>query len=79
MCRHEIVGVVTKVGNEVTKFKEGDYVGVGCLVNSCMGCESCGRGLENYCPKLVWTYASKDNDGTITQGGYSNIMVVNEQ
>jgi uncharacterized zinc-type alcohol dehydrogenase-like protein len=78
-CRHEIIGKVTKIGSEVSKFEVGDIVGVGCLVNSCRSCESCGKGEENYCPKQVQTYAAEDVDGTLTQGGYSNIMVVNEQ
>lgn len=78
MCSHEIVGIATKVGSEVTKFKVGDRVGVGCLVNSCKECENCGKGLENYCPKLVWTYADKDFDGP-TYGGYANNMVVREE
>lgn len=77
---HEIVGIVTRVGNSVTKFKPGDRVGVGCMVNSCGKCEACKRGLENNCFKeTVWTYSSKDPiDGTDTKGGYSTIMVAPE-
>jgi D-arabinose 1-dehydrogenase-like Zn-dependent alcohol dehydrogenase len=75
---HEIIGIVTKVGSEVTKFKPGDRVGVGCLVDSCMDCDACHKGLENYCPKMVWSYNSKGFDGHPTQGGYSNVMVVKE-
>ncbi|OWM66186.1 hypothetical protein CDL15_Pgr013403 [Punica granatum] len=77
-CRHEIVGVVTEVGPEVTRFKVGDKVGVGCLVGSCHSCESCVNDLENYCPEWILTYNSKYTDGTITYGGYSDIMVADQ-
>lgn len=76
--RHEISGVVTEVGSKVTKFKPGDKVGVGCLVNSCRSCDQCTNDLEPYCPKMVMTFQSVDRDGSITKGGYSNEMVVNE-
>ncbi|XP_019185345.1 PREDICTED: 8-hydroxygeraniol dehydrogenase-like isoform X3 [Ipomoea nil] len=72
---HEIVGVVTEIGSKVEKFKVGDKVGVGCLVGSCRKCESCENDLENYCPQLVLTYNAA---GTITYGGYSDIMVADE-
>ncbi|KAL2503927.1 Cinnamyl alcohol dehydrogenase 7 [Abeliophyllum distichum] len=75
---HEIVGVVTEVGNKVVKFNVGDKVGVGCLVGSCRECDSCTKNLENYCTKQVLTYGAEDIDGTTTYGGYSDIMVVNE-
>ncbi|KAL3527480.1 hypothetical protein ACH5RR_012136 [Cinchona calisaya] len=75
---HEIVGEVTEVGSKVTKVKVGDKVGVGCLVGSCRTCENCTADLENYCPKMVLTYATPNFDGTITYGGYSNEMVCNE-
>jgi len=77
---HEIAGVVVQVGKNVTKFKVGDYAGVGCLVNSCHKCEYCLNNEEQYCPKRVTTYASKDiyHDNEITQGGYSNNIVVSE-
>ncbi len=77
---HEIVGIVTRIGNDVTKFKVGDRVGVGCMVNSCGNCEACKRGFENSCfNETVWTYGSKDPvDGTNTKGGYSTVMVVPE-
>ncbi|XP_068656085.1 8-hydroxygeraniol dehydrogenase-like [Aristolochia californica] len=75
---HEIVGEVTEVGRNVTKFTVGDKVGVGCLVGSCRSCDSCKQDAENYCPKPIFTYNSPDTDGTRTQGGYSNIIVVNE-
>ena len=78
MCRHEIAGIVTEVGKNVQKFKIGDKVGVGCIVGSCRSCQSCKQDLENYCPNLIFTYNSIDNDGTVTYGGYSNMLVVNE-
>ncbi|KAM7519786.1 hypothetical protein LguiB_018748 [Lonicera macranthoides] len=76
---HEIVGQVTEVGSKVTKFKVGDKVGVGCLVGSCGSCPSCSDNLENYCSKMVLTYATPYYDGTITYGGYSNEMVASER
>src|SRR5271168_1196039 len=76
---HEIAGVVTAVGPEVTKHKVGDRVGVGCMVNSCGECSSCLAGLEQYCKRgAVGTYNATDRDGTITQGGYSQAIVVDE-
>ncbi|KAL3739640.1 hypothetical protein ACJRO7_020973 [Eucalyptus globulus] len=75
---HEIVGVVTEVGAKVTKFKVGDKVGVGCMVGSCRSCANCKDNLENYCPKMILTYGTKYYDGTITHGGYSDIMVLDE-
>ncbi len=77
---HEIVGFVTRVGSKVTKFKPGDKVGVGCMVNSCGECDACKQGYENSCYKeTVWTYSSKDPvDGSDTKGGYSTIMVAPE-
>ncbi|MCV7434655.1 NAD(P)-dependent alcohol dehydrogenase [Mycolicibacterium bacteremicum] len=78
---HEIAGVVTEVGSEVTKYKAGDHVGVGCMVNSCQNCENCAAGLEQYCTGtgMIGTYGATDRDGTITQGGYSQAIVVNEK
>lgn len=76
---HEIAGVVAEVGAEVTKFAVGDRVGVGCMVNSCGECEQCRKGLEQYClAGNIQTYAGVDRDGTITQGGYSQQVVVTE-
>ncbi|SDH71351.1 NAD(P)-dependent alcohol dehydrogenase [Agrococcus jejuensis] len=76
---HEIVGVVAEVGSEVTKHAVGDRVGVGCMVNSCRKCENCLAGEENYCLEgNVGTYGAVDRDGTITQGGYSTEVVVDE-
>ncbi|HEX3005339.1 MAG TPA: NAD(P)-dependent alcohol dehydrogenase, partial [Angustibacter sp.] len=74
---HEIVGVVSEVGSDVTRHQVGDRVGVGCMVNSCGECENCRKGDEQYCVKgMVGTYAATDRDGTTTQGGYSTHVVV---
>jgi alcohol dehydrogenase (NADP+) len=76
---HEIAGVVTAVGSDVSKHKVGDHVGVGCMVNSCGHCSSCTAGLEQYCKNgPTFTYNAIDKDGTPTQGGYSQAVVVNE-
>ena len=78
---HEIVGHVSAVGSAVSKFKVGDTVGVGCLVNSCQCCPSCGQGLEQYCEKgFVATYNSviADPPGH-TLGGYSQRIVVDDK
>lgn len=77
---HEIAGVVTEVGSKVTRFKVGDRVGVGCLVYGCGTCKFCEVGREQFCESSrVGTYDSVDIDGTITQGGYSQGIVVNER
>jgi len=77
---HEIVGRVTRVGPGAKKFKPGDLVAVGCLVNSCRTCDNCKQGLEQYCKDgAVATYNSYEKDGeTPTYGGYSNTIVVDE-
>lgn len=72
------MGIVTEVGKNVQKFKIGEKAGVGCMVGSCRSCPSCKQDLENYCHKVILTYNSEDNDGTMTYGGYSNMLVVNE-
>ena len=76
--RHEIVGVVTEIGSEVTNFKVGDKVGVGYMVGSCNSCYSCDNDLENYCPKIIPTCNATYHDGTITRGGFSDMMVAAE-
>ena len=75
---HEIVGRVTAVGGEVSKFKVGDLVGVGCMVDSCRECEPCHHHLEQYCDNgFVATYDSDDkHDGRRTYGGYSKSITV---
>lgn len=76
---HEITGTVVDVGESASTFAVGDRVGVGTFVNSCRHCVECQGGHENYCLEgTVQTYASKDRDGTITQGGYSTCIVVDE-
>lgn len=76
---HELAGKVVAVGSSVSKFKVGSRVGVGTMVNSCRICTECEAGHENYCLNgNTQTYGSKDRDGTITQGGYSTFIVVDE-
>ncbi|MCQ9325608.1 NAD(P)-dependent alcohol dehydrogenase [Neisseria dentiae] len=77
---HEIVGRVTAVGSGVDKFKVGDLVGVGCLVDSCRECEPCRNHLEQYCDNgFVATYDSTDkHDGLRTYGGYSKSITVSD-
>ncbi|KAI3961314.1 hypothetical protein MKX01_007028 [Papaver californicum] len=76
---HEIVGIVSEVGHKVSKFKVGDRVGVGCLVGACHSCDSCSKDVENYCAKRILTYNSVYHDGSVSYGGYSDIMVANER
>ena len=76
---HEIAGVVAEVGPEVTRFRVGDRVGVGCLVDSCRECRYCRRGDEQFCAEgYIETYSSTGRDGLPTQGGYSEAIVVTE-
>ena len=79
---HEIAGIVTAIGKNVTKFKVGDKAGIGCMVNSCMKCDSCKNGEEHHCETtgMVGTYGSpeKSSPTGITQGGYANNIVVTE-
>jgi uncharacterized zinc-type alcohol dehydrogenase-like protein len=77
---HEIAGVVSAVGNSVTKFKIGDLVGVGVFIDSCRDCASCQQGLEQYCENgMTPTYNGLERDGvTPTMGGYCDGYVVDE-
>ena len=79
---HEIVGRVVDVGPGVSRFKPGDSVGVGCMVDSCRVCASCRAGLEQYCENddITWTYNSADkrSPGSVTYGGYSTEIVVDQ-
>lgn len=76
---HELAGEVVGVGSSVSKFRVGARVGVGTMVNSCKHCPECQAGHENYCLNgNTQTYGSKDRDGSITQGGYSTFVVVDE-
>lgn len=79
---HEIVGIVAAVGKNVTKFKVGDRAGVGCMVDSCMTCDSCKAGEEHYCDngETLFTYGNPDEQSPtgITQGGYATNIVVRD-
>jgi uncharacterized zinc-type alcohol dehydrogenase-like protein len=76
---HEIAGIVSEVGPGVTRFRVGDRVGVGCMVDSCRECENCKAGQEQFCVKgNVGTYNAVGKDGEITYGGYSEKVVVDE-
>ncbi|MCB4756971.1 MAG: NAD(P)-dependent alcohol dehydrogenase [Elusimicrobia bacterium] len=77
---HEIAGIVSQVGAKVTRFKAGDKTGIGCFVDSCRNCSDCRAGFEQYCQQgTVFTYNSLEKDGkTMTYGGYSTQIVVNE-
>ncbi len=77
---HEIVGRVTAVGSGVKKFKVGDTVGVGCLVDSCRTCPDCLAGLEQFCAETIMTYGSTDKHlNAPTLGGYAQSIVVTEE
>ncbi|PKI03723.1 NAD(P)-dependent alcohol dehydrogenase, partial [Glaciecola sp. 33A] len=78
---HEIVGKVMSVGSDVTKYKQGDTVAVGCMVDSCKSCDQCDNHEEQLCREgMVGTYAGKDRiSGEMTQGGYSKHVVVREE
>lgn len=77
---HEITGLCTAVGSQVTQFSVGDRVGVGNMVDSCRECTSCKAGLEQYCTGgRVLTYNSRDYQGQPTAGGYSQKIVVDER
>jgi uncharacterized zinc-type alcohol dehydrogenase-like protein len=77
---HEIVGRIEAVGDAVTRFREGDLAGVGCLVDACRTCPNCREGLEQYCENtMTLTYNSPDaHTGGVTYGGYSETIVVDE-
>ncbi|MCY0905312.1 NAD(P)-dependent alcohol dehydrogenase [Arthrobacter sp. H14-L1] len=78
---HEIVGTVSAVGSKVSSFAPGDAVGVGCMVDSCRECDSCLKGFEQYCERgMIGTYGAVDkrHGSVITQGGYSQSIVVDQ-
>jgi uncharacterized zinc-type alcohol dehydrogenase-like protein len=78
---HEIVGRVTSVGPNAKRFKVGEVVALGTMVDSCLECDNCKAGLEPYCEKYAtWTYNAPDRiTGDNTQGGYSDSIVVREE
>ncbi len=78
---HEIIGRVLGVGADVTRFKVGEHVGIGCMVDSCQHCSACEQGLEQYCEEgHTLTYGSKDrHDGMMTYGGYSEKIVASDK
>ncbi|CCM04509.1 uncharacterized protein FIBRA_06690 [Fibroporia radiculosa] len=76
---HEIIGIVKRVGANVSEFKPGDRVGVGAQIASCMECKRCKSGNENYCMKMIDTYNDVYPDGVITQGGYSTAIRAHQQ
>ncbi len=77
---HEIIGRVVAVGPSVTRFKVGDHAGVGCMVDSCLTCEACEEGEEQYCRCFpIFTYNALDREGAPTYGGYSDRIVVKER
>ena len=78
---HELAGVVRAVGSDVTRWRVGDHVGVGCFVDSCRSCEHCVAGQEQFCTGeggTVWTYAGVGRDGLPTAGGYSEGITVEQ-
>ncbi len=78
---HEIIGRVISVGPKVKRFKKGDNVGVGCMVDSCQHCDSCKEGLEQYCEEFpTFTYNAVDrHDKMPMYGGYSDKIVVSDK
>ncbi len=77
---HEITGVVTGIGSQVSRYKVGDRVGIGCFVDSCRECDHCNAGLQQYCTGggNIATYNGVGRDGQPTHGGYSGSIVVDE-
>ena len=77
---HEIVGYVTEIGSQVSKFKVGDRIGVGVFIDSCRKCEPCNSGMQQYCDEgMTGTYNGYERDGkTIAFGGYSNAFVIDQ-
>jgi uncharacterized zinc-type alcohol dehydrogenase-like protein len=78
---HEIIGRVVAVGSQVSRFKVGEHVGIGCMVDSCQHCAACEQGLEQYCEAgNTMTYGSRDRiDGMMTYGGYSEKIIATER
>jgi len=78
---HEIIGRVIDIGSDVTRYKIGDTVGVGCMVDSCQHCDQCHHDEEQFCREgMTATYGAKDRvDGDVTLGGYSKHVVAREE
>ena len=78
---HEVVGIVTEVGKNVTNFKLGDHAGVGCFVDACRDCRECSMEIDNYCTRCIMTYNGKDwrHGNKSTAGGYSTGIVVDHR
>jgi len=77
---HEIVGQVVTTGALVKKFKKGDFVGVGCMVDSCGTCKDCKDHVEQFCNTVSYTYNSQDlKTKEVTYGGYADSIVVNQK
>ncbi|GMQ01005.1 hypothetical protein CsSME_00047815 [Camellia sinensis var. sinensis] len=76
---HEVVGEVIEVGSNVSKFKIGDTVGVGCIVGCCRNCRPCKSDKEQYCNKKIWSYNDIYTDGKPTQGGFAGSMVTDQK
>jgi cinnamyl-alcohol dehydrogenase len=76
---HEVVGEVVEVGSEVTKFRVGDVVGVGCIVGCCRNCSPCISDNEQYCNQKIWSYNHVYTDGKPTHGGFAESMVVDQK
>ncbi|KAH7520426.1 hypothetical protein FEM48_Zijuj08G0142500 [Ziziphus jujuba var. spinosa] len=76
---HEIVGQVTKVGRNVSKFRVGDKAGVGSIADSCGKCDHCNEGEENYCHRVNWFFNGQFEDGLRSYGGFSDKTVINQR
>jgi alcohol dehydrogenase (NADP+) len=76
---HEIIGQVVRAGSAVSKFKPGDWAGIGTVIDSCRGCPPCKRGLQTYCKEgFTPTFGAPDRQGAMTYGGFSNNYVIDE-
>lgn len=75
---HEIIGIVEEIGENVTKVKIGDHVGIGCMLDSCLNCNACKDGYEQFCGNTTYTYNSRYKNGMNTYGGYGTYITCNE-
>lgn len=74
-----MVGEVTEVGPDVSKFRVGEIVGAGCIVGCCRECRSCKANIEQYCNKKIWSYNDVYTDGKPTMGGFASAMIVDQK